>query len=157
MKLFVGIMMLSSIMFSCKEKDLSPDYLFSSKEANPVPFGRYELKTYNNSSAVPYDVVLEIKPEKDSSGRYLINGKSVVNFYFSSAQIKSDGKTLQISEVASTKISGHEAELKFEKDYYHRLAKVKSFKTQLNGTSLILYQNENHGGQFMTFRLLEDL
>lgn len=154
------IFILSAVLAGCKkEGGLSPlDVLNGSAKRDNLatdqvfPFGKYNLFYYENGYKVPYDVVLEFKNEVNSRGDFIVSGKSCVNFYFATQTFNTDTNEVSILNLSSTKISGSEEKLEFEKDYLDRLASVVSYEIDSNRKKLILRMPESNN-QYMVFVL----
>lgn len=153
MRAVVVFLMLVGITSSCTKKDdLSPFSI--SKTNSGIPLGRYQLMFYENVADVPYEVILEIKGFANADGDYLINGRSAVNFYFSTSKIEASQNAFSVHSLGSTKIAGGPKEVAFEQNYFNRLSAVRLFELKNSGNSLILYSDESKES-FMTFRKAE--
>jgi heat shock protein HslJ len=122
-------------------------------DANPL-FGKWRMVSYADNKQVPFDVTIELKNERDSSGRYIMTGKSPLNFYFSTFDIDDAKSAITVYDIQSTKIDGNAPSVLFEKGYYELLTKVKNYEISNNGETLklILPVIEN---QHITYKLIQ--
>jgi heat shock protein HslJ len=122
-------------------------------DANPL-FGKWRMVSYADNKQIPFDVTIELKNEKDSSSRYIITGKSPLNFYFSTFDIDDTKNSITVYDIQSTKIGGSTSSVSFEKEYYELLTKIKSYEISNNGETLklILPVIEN---QHITYKLIQ--
>jgi hypothetical protein len=147
------ILMLLGITSSCTKKDGLSPFSFSDQNSQ-IPLGRYQLMFYEDVNEVPYEIILEVKGPANPEGDYLINGRSVVNFYFSTTRIEATQKAFAVNSLGSTKIGGNREELEFESDYFERLSAVQQFELKSEGKNLILYPGGSKES-FMTFKRAE--
>lgn len=126
-------------LFSCESEMENSLTAMDAYRNVQTPFGKWKLTNYADGKKITSDVTLEIKNETDASGNFIINGKSSVNFYFSTCSIDFNQKTMTFYGVGSTKISGPTADITFETNYYQLLAKVERYEFKKNNTELILY------------------
>ena len=67
-----------SFLTSCSKKESEMPLLGDNISAQNM-IGNWKLKSFSNKAAIPYEVTLEIKEE---DGKFVLNGRSSVNFYF---------------------------------------------------------------------------
>ncbi len=101
-------------------------------------FGKWRMISYADNKPIPFDVRLELKSEQDSLGRYIITGKSPLNFYFSTFTINLMDSSIIIYDIQSTKIYGAASQASFEEKYYKMLSKATKYEISNNGKTLKL-------------------
>lgn len=129
---FISSTALCLFLLGCSTVDYAPQH-----STNSV-FGKWRMVSYADSKQVPFDVTIELKNERDSLGRYIIAGKSPLNFYFSTFEMDTSTSSMTVYDIQSTKIEGNHPSSLFEKDYYERLTKTKSYEISNNGDTLKL-------------------
>lgn len=141
-KIIVALLFLFAWTTSCKgDEAVEPDgSAFAIAVANGyrLPFGKYNLETYEDNKQILYDVVLEVKNEKDEDDLYIINGQSTINFYFAKFETDFQKQSITIHAVGSTKIQGSLPEAVFEQEYLERLANVQGYRLNTDGDQLTL-------------------
>jgi heat shock protein HslJ len=122
-------------------------------DINPL-FGKWQMVSYADNKQILLNVTIELKSERDSSGHYMITGKSPLNFYFSTFDIDDTNNLITVYDVQSTKIGGGALSVSFEKNYYELLTKIKSYEVSNSGKTLklILPVIEN---QHITYKLIQ--
>lgn len=111
------------------------------------------MESYSDGQKIPYDVTLELKPEKDSLGRYIIYGKSPLNFYFSTFELDFNTKAIEVFDIQITKVEGEADALLFETKYYETLSKVNHYELSSDGKlmTLLLPNTEN---EYLLYKLV---
>lgn len=126
MKLLVNSLIICTLLLgACSKEIIEADSMTVSALRKSDLLGQWKLKSYADGKAPAFDVTLEIK---DEEGKYTINGRSSVNFYFASPDIDENKKTISISVIGSTKIAGTEEANQFEMNYYENLRNIERFE-----------------------------
>ncbi len=95
---------------------------------------------------VSYSTVLEFKTQKNQNGKFLLSGKSVVNFYEATYDLAGiNGIT--ISNLSITEIAGNTAQTGQEKDFFGRLSVAETFVIR-DGTLVL----SNRKGEQLYFK-----
>ncbi len=146
LKLFnMKILVLFFVLVSCasSEDNVSPSLKVSmaNSDASISPiFNTWKLVSFEDNKAVKFDVILEIKPERNEKGLFTITGKSTVNFYYAFFEADFAKNALKINGVSGTKIGTSLAsEATFEKEYWERLAAVEKFEVSSDRTKMTLF------------------
>lgn len=128
------------LLAGCSAEKVSVDPLPSA-----AVFGKWKMKSYADGKEIPFDVTIEMKSEKDSSGRYIIRGKSPLNFYFSTFEIDFTTKSIQLFDIQITKVEGESNIVSFENTYYETLSKIVNYEVSSDGKTmkLLLPKSEN--------------
>lgn len=111
------------------------------------------MESYADGQKIPYGVTLELKPEKDSLGRHIIQGKSPINFYFSTFEIDFNTKAIEVFDIQITKIEGGANIISFENNYYETLSKANHYELSNDGNIMTLFLPESEN-QYITYRLI---
>lgn len=136
MKLLVNSLIICTLLLgACSKEIIEADSMTVSALRKSDLLGQWKLKSYADGKTPAFDVTLEIK---DEEGKYTINGRSSVNFYFASPDIDENKKTISISVIGSTKIAGTEEANQFEMNYYENLRNIERFEWKDKNT-LIFY------------------
>lgn len=129
-----------SFLTSCSKKESEMPLLGDNISAQNM-IGNWKLKSFSNKAAIPYEVTLEIKEEE---GKFVLNGRSSVNFYFAALSVNESNKTLKISDVGSTKMAGTTEANQFESKYFQYLSTATKYSFQDSNT-LIFYMAKPAG------------
>jgi len=105
-------------------------------------FKKWKLISYENRKALSYNVIMELKPEKNERGFYILNGKSTINFYYAGFDFQEESKSFIINDISVTEIAGGKAEQEFETDYLNRLAKVGKYEISNDNKSFTLITSD---------------
>lgn len=134
MKFLVNILIISTIFLgACSKEIVESNAMNLSAISKSDLLGQWKFKSYADGKTPAYDITLEIK---DEEGKYTINGRSSVNFYFASPDIDENKKTVSISVIGSTKIAGTEEANQFEMSYYENLRNIERFEWKDKNTLL---------------------
>lgn len=101
------------------------------------------MKSYADGKEIPFDVTIEMKSETDSSGRYIIRGKSPLNFYFSTFEIDFTNKAIQLFDIQITKVEGESNIVSFENTYYETLSQIVNYEVSNDGKTMRLLLPES--------------
>lgn len=148
--------LLGLLLFSCESEMENSLTTMDAYRNVQTPFGKWKLVSYADGKKITYDVILEIKNETDATGNFIINGKSSVNFYFSTCSIDFNRKTMTFYGVGSTKISGPTADITFETNYYQLLAKTERYELTNDNTELKLYLPTSEKQQLLFTQITEN-
>jgi heat shock protein HslJ len=136
MKTLLKTLIISSLfMFSCAKEVVEATNANLSALSTSNLIGQWKLKSYADGKTPAFDVTLEIK---DEEGKYTLNGRSSVNFYFASFETDESKKTITLSVLGSTKIAGTEEANQFEMIYYENLRNVEKYEFKDKNT-LVFY------------------
>lgn len=135
---FLAIILIS---FSCKNHEsLTPndnlDYNLATKD---LIFGKWKLLENKLNTKFPYEIILELKNEKNEKGKYVLSGKSSINFYQASFTINDNYIT--IGSISVTEISGNALAKNFEEEYLRTLSEVNHF--EISNETLTLNNNRD--------------
>lgn len=122
------------LLSGCSAENISTDNAPRAVEI----FGKWKMESYADGQKVPFDVTIELKNETDSSGRYIINGKSPLNFYFSTFELYANSKGIKLYDIQITKVEGNLEALSFESNYYKTLSKISGYELSPDGKTLKL-------------------
>ncbi|MCA0365920.1 MAG: META domain-containing protein [Bacteroidetes bacterium] len=140
------VIILIMAMFSCKSDkvldSLNIDKDGTTKITNAGFFKKWKLISYENRKALSYNVIMELKPEKNERGFYILNGKSTINFYYAGFDFQEESKSFIINDISVTEIAGGKAEQEFETDYLNRLAKVGKYEISNDNKSFTLITSD---------------
>ncbi len=134
-KLTITLIISSLLMIACTQKTIEAANASLSSLSTSGLLGQWKFKSYSDAKSPVYDVTLEIK---DEEGKYTLNGRSSVNFYFASFETDESKKTITLSGLGSTKIAGTPEANQFEMVYYERLRNVVKYELKDRNT-LIFY------------------
>lgn len=134
---FILPLILCLFLSGCSVEQYTPN-------SNTV-FGKWQLISYIDGQEIPFDVTIELKSETDSSGKYIIHGKSPLNFYFSTFEIDFATKGIRLFDIQITKVEGEINAASFESKYYETLSKVINYELSNEGKTmkLLLPESEN--------------
>jgi heat shock protein HslJ len=133
--MFIMLIISSLLMITCTQKAIEAADANLSAASKSDLLGQWKFKSYADGKAPTYDVTLEIK---DEEGKYTLNGRSSVNFYFASFETDESKKTITLSVLGSTKIAGTTEANQFEMVYYDRLRNAERYGFKDKNT-LVLY------------------
>jgi heat shock protein HslJ len=150
MKIQFLIITSTIFLIGCKASDeISPNvydqsYSLSTKvnENQNLIFGNWKMQSYADLKDCPYDISLELKIEKSEDGKYILNGKAPVNFYFGGFELQSKDTKISFSNLGGTKIAGSSEAMKYEDIFFKKLASVESIGLSVDSKTLILYLPE---------------
>lgn len=147
---FILLLLPCLFLLSCSDESNSP---YEHMDINPL-FGKWRMVSYADNKQIPFDVTIELKSERNSSGHHMITGKSPLNFYFSTFDIDDTKNLITVYDIQSTKIEGGTLSVSFERNYYELLTKIKNYEISNNGETLklILPVVEN---QHITYKLTQ--
>ena len=145
MKNLVFLVLVVSIISCKKAGEVTPNSATLGLTDRSELYSKWILKSTENTSKINYEVVLELKNERNEKGNFILNGKSSVNFY--SAEFVINDKKITISNIVSTKISGDSNSINFENDYFKRLSEVETFRLEQGLLTL------NGKNQKMTYKV----
>lgn len=100
-------------------------------------FGKWKFVSFADGKKTDFKVSLELSNTLSQDGKYTINGKGSVNFYFAYFTIDEAKKSFVVSTLGSTKMAGSPAEMEFETNYFGKFGKV--VKYEILGENLILH------------------
>jgi heat shock protein HslJ len=126
MKNLVFLVLVVSIISCKKAGEVTPKSATLGLTDHSELYSKWILKSTENTSKINYEVVLELKNERNEKGNFILNGKSSVNFY--SAEFVLNDKKITISDMLSTQIAGDSKATNFENDYFKRLSEVETFR-----------------------------
>lgn len=122
------------LLSGCSAENISADNF-----PRPIKiFGKWKMESYADGQKVPFDVTIELKDEIDSSGRYIITGKSPLNFYFSTFELYVNSKGIKLYDIQITKVEGSLEATSFENNYYKTLSNISSYELSNDGKTLKL-------------------
>ena len=110
------------------------------------------MQSYADGREIPFDVTIELKPETDSLGRHIINGKSPLNFYFSTFEVDVSSKAIKIFDIQITKMEGSSNTVLFENNYLETLSKVDHYEVSKSSGVLKLLLPDSTN-QYIIYRL----
>jgi heat shock protein HslJ len=112
-------------MISCKKESVESASTSMDALSTTDFLGQWKFKGYSDGKMPVYDVTIEFKKEE---GKYSLNGRSSVNFYFASFETNENTKTMKISAIGSTKMAGMPEANQFETVYYERLQNLERYE-----------------------------
>lgn len=133
-------------MVSCKTNDVivpSGDKNTINSITNVGFFKKWKLASYETRKALNFNVIMELKPEKNEKGFYILNGKSTINFYYAGFEYNTDNKTFSIKDISVTEIAGAKADQEIETDFLTRLAKIGKYEISEDNKTLTLISTGN--------------
>lgn len=126
MKYLIFIYFLVALISCKKDADMAPNGGATPSYSYQSPlFSKWILNNTESNTKINYNVVLELKNEKNEKGNFILNGKSSINFY--SADFLVNDKKITISNILSTEIAGDSKATSFENDYLKRLSEVETY------------------------------
>ncbi|WP_255069597.1 META domain-containing protein [Lacihabitans sp. LS3-19] len=125
MKYLIIILFAVSTISCKKDADMAPNGATPSFTYQSPLFSKWILNSNESKAKINYEIVLDLKNEKNEKGNFILNGKSSINFY--SAEFVVNDKKITISNILSTEIAGDSKATSFENDYIKRLSEVESF------------------------------
>ena len=137
-KLTISLIISTLLMISCSQKTIETADANLSALSESSLLGQWKFKSYANGKVPAYDVTLEIK---DEDGKYTLNGRSSVNFYFASFETNENKKTIILSALGSTKIAGTTEANQFEMVYYERLRNIEQYDFKDKNTLIFYLSN----------------
>lgn len=136
MKILVKTLLISTLfMFSCAKTVIESTNMNISALKSSDLLGQWKLKSFSDGKAPAYDITLELK---DENGKYTLNGRSSVNFYFASFETDESKKTFKVSVLGSTKIAGTLEANQFEMIYYENIRNIERYEFK-DINNLVLY------------------
>ncbi|CAH0996878.1 hypothetical protein EMA8858_03013 [Emticicia aquatica] len=132
------ILVSSLLLASCSKQVIETHNASFSSLSTIDLIGQWTFKGYSDGKTPAFDVTLEIK---DEEGKYILNGRSSVNFYFASFETDESKKTIKLSAIGSTKIAGSIEANQFEAIYYERLHKIERYEFKDKNTLLFYLSN----------------
>lgn len=128
------LIILSVFILSCKaEADVSPAAFGIGVE--PI-IGNWELSFYDNTTKVPYPIIMSIKKHETAEGLYVISGKGPVNFFKNNCKIDFEKKKIEMGTIQGTLIAGTVINQKNEDDFLDKLSKTENYEISNNATEL---------------------
>jgi heat shock protein HslJ len=145
MKTLITLIISTLLMIACTEKIIEAADANLSALSKSDLLGQWKFKSYSDGKNPAYDVTLEIK---DEEGKYTLNGRSSVNFYFASFEADESKKTMTLSVLGSTKIAGTTEANQFEMIYYERLRNVERYEFKDKNTLVLYLVNPTNEAMF---------
>lgn len=145
MKTLIALIISTLLMIECTEKTIEAADANLSAASKSDLLGQWKFKSYTDGKTPDYDVTLEIK---DEEGKFTLNGRSSVNFYFASIEADETKKTMTLPVLGSTKIAGTPEANQFEMVYYDRLRNVERYEIKDKNTLVFYLVNPTNEAMF---------
>ena len=145
MKTLITLILSTLLMIACTQKAIEAADANLNALSKSDLLGQWKFKSYTDGKTPDYDVTLEIKNEE---GKYTLNGRSSVNFYFASFETDEYKKTIALSVLGSTKIAGTTEANQFEMIYYNRLRNAEKYEFKDKNTLVFYLVNPTNEAMF---------